>query len=641
MGDVKVLLLDDDQSFLSGMKASLSALGYEVYATHSTEDAKGLIQYNDIKCWIIDCLLPGESGIDFSKTLINHLGLNPDCLILMSGLFTDPSFTKDAVLETGAKDFLLKPIDVKKLVKILPQPTKGAVLEEAPEQRKRLYEIFGSVKREPRYLRKLFESIEVIHGFDLPLIYSLLMESHLSGFLNLTSEDGKIFGVSFSEGEIVGVDLDDKETFLGKLLIEHGFLLSGDLEAVLSQTKTRRLGETLVKEYVISPHALDMAMSEQMGIRLSRTILDQKVKFNFSESPVDRWNPSVDKKLFNTYLHDWVNSKLSLYWLRAQLSEWRYSLVKKTGSYDEILNQIENFPLFSVYPHMPSDFAGQPLLQDLFTKHKQNEEEFLKMTYILLAKGAIFFEEKDLSEAHSKVTGLKELWNHLQSLNASDGVKFLAEFIGSTTDNREVLKMAILSYLSPFEKTKNGVLKAQVDQIKAHVYKILEQDFGKQKLSQDKANVSLEAMRLLEEGRSFLQKGQILEALKFLQESLDAYPKLPKQKLYWLWAKIQSKSSWIEKAEIKELETVLLKVDPEDKHEALYHFVHGLVLKIKGQKDTAMRSFEKALALDSQFIHARREMMVLKSQSTEKKGNVLDADLKTLMTNLFSKKKSS
>lgn len=639
MESTKVLVVDDDTTLLSSLKAALSAAGYEVYTANSTEEAKGLIQFNEIKCWIVDCLLPGESGVDFVQSLAKQ-GLVSDCLILISGLFTDSAFMKDSIAETGAKGFLVKPFDIDKLVKMLPSSKGAELVEDYNEQRRLLYQIFGSTKREPRALRKLFESIEVIHGFDLPLIYNLLMESQISGFLNLTSESGKIFGVNFSGGEIVGVDLEDKETFLGKLLIEHGFLLSGDLETVLSQKRTRKLGEALIQEHIISPHALDIVIAEQMGIRLSRTIIDQDIKFNFSEAPVDKTRPSVDKDLFNNYLHDWINSKLNLYWLRAQLTEWRFSLLKKSSDYQLTLDQLKAFPLFQSYDEIRQAILSEPILESLLETFGEQEEELLKMTYLLLAKGAIYFEEKDISELTNKVENLQQLADAIKNASPSEGIEFLATHVGSTVENLDVLKTAVFNFLAPFEKSKNEQVREQVNIIKLYARKNLAKVVGGAQNQEQKINASVDAMRLFEEGKDLLAKGQAFEASRKLQESVRIYPRLPKQKLYLLWAKIQSKGSTISPEGLKDLEGAFLKIDPEDKHEALYHFIQGLMYKLKSQREPALRSFEKALALDSQFIQARRELMLIKSKQENKKTSVLDTDLKSLVGQLFSKKRS-
>jgi FixJ family two-component response regulator/tetratricopeptide (TPR) repeat protein len=638
MESTKVLILDDDQALLSSLKAALVARGYEVYATHSTEDAKGLIQYNDIKVWIVDCLLPGENGVDFVKSL-QKIGINPEYLILISGLFTDSSFIKDSMSETGAKDFLIKPFGTEKLLKALPTSTKGSQDSESIDQRRVLYQIFGNTKRDPRYLRKLFESLESIHGFDLPLIYSLIMESRISGFLNLSSEDGRIFGVNFADGEIVRVDLEDKETFLGKLLIEHGFLLSGDLDSVLSQKKSRKLGERLIQEHIISPHALDIAMSEQMGIRLSRTILDQDIKFNFSASPIDKIRPAISSELFNHYLHDWINSKLNLYWLRAQLTEWRYSQLKKTSNSEILLRQLKEYPLLRSHSEIIKAVVDEPILESLFEKFKSYEEELLKIIYLLLAKGAVYFEERDISEFTNKVEALRKLSDALVQLEPNEGIQFLANQVGSSTDNLEVLKMAVFNFLAPFEKSKNQDLKNQVGIIKTYARKHISESIGTIKSQEETLNASVEAMRLFEEGKSLLAKGQASEALKRLQESVKIYPRLPKQKLYLLWAQIRTLGAHVTPESIKELDAGLLKIDPEDKHEALFHFIQGLLMKLKSQNDLATKSFEKALALDPHFIEARRELIVLKSKTEVKKGSGLNADLKTLVGQLFSKKR--
>ena len=82
--------------------------------------------------------------------------------------------------------------------------------------------------------KKLIESLEEVHGFDLPFVYSLLVESKSSGHLNVVGrENGDVSGISLSNGVIVQVDISDQSTYLGRLLIDSGFVSNEDLDGGL------------------------------------------------------------------------------------------------------------------------------------------------------------------------------------------------------------------------------------------------------------------------------------------------------------------------------------------------------------------------------------------------------------------------
>src|SRR6185312_8009722 len=108
----------------------------------------------------------------------------------------------------------------------------------------------------------------------------------------------------------------DQETFLGKLLLEAGYIHPDDLTEALSVTSSKRLGERLIHGNLLSPHAFNIALANQMSIRLSRTIVDAKVKVNFVATEVELTHPHIDSEALTLFLHDWIASKMTPNWLK-------------------------------------------------------------------------------------------------------------------------------------------------------------------------------------------------------------------------------------------------------------------------------------------------------------------------------------
>src|SRR5690606_242153 len=103
---------------------------------------------------------------------------------------------------------------------------------------------------------------------------SLLVETKSSGYLDIYEKSGAVSGISFASGTIVGVDIEDKATYLGELIIQGGYATPADVQNAVNEKSNMRLGQKLIKGNLLSPHAFDLALTEQMNIRLSRTISD-------------------------------------------------------------------------------------------------------------------------------------------------------------------------------------------------------------------------------------------------------------------------------------------------------------------------------------------------------------------------------
>lgn len=637
----KVIIIDDDSTLRLAIEKVVSNAGYEVFSTESTSVARDLIENNAIKIWIVDCLLPNESGVDFIKTASQE-GLTFDYLLLTSGFFTDPVFVKDAINETKANNFLSKPFDNKKLLDLLPKPASDIKLksDSVLESQNKIYQNFATADRDPKKVLKMLDQIQFVSGYDLPFIYNLLLESKISGFLNLSAEDGRIFGITFANGYIVRVDFEDTDTRVGKLLIENGFITSGDLELALSKKTSGKIGEFLMSNHYISPHAFDIVMAEQMSLRLSNSIVDQEIQFNFATADLAPTQVVISMSLFDQYLHDWVNSKLNELWLKARLDEWRFSRIELRGQHQDILASIQYLRIFQSFPEILERILAQPLLHELINEDSTHERELLKMLFLLATKGVIFFADVDISSDENNLEELQSVYNSIANIAPEKAYQVLLHFFKLDNNQGAILNAQMASYLAPFEKSLNAEWSDLALQFKKRwrlAREIQEQALAKPSSA---GSGSLDAIKYLDEGKSLIKKGLFVEAIKKIEASLKINSKIPSQIIYLIWAQVSLPLQGKGEIEfLKQVESLFLRIDPEEKHDALFYFVQGLYFKRKNNFVNAVKAFEKALSLDSQFIQARRELMVVKPKVSTKKGNILEADLKDLVGQIFSKKR--
>ncbi|PIS11641.1 MAG: hypothetical protein COT73_02875 [Bdellovibrio sp. CG10_big_fil_rev_8_21_14_0_10_47_8] len=310
------------------------------------------------------------------------------------------------------------------------------VKETAPRQevesspRKALYLLFNKPKVSVREKRKVIEALEEIHGFDLPYLYSLMVETLATGHLNIVNGKGEVSGISFSQGKIVAVDITDQETQLGTLLLESGYIHPDDLKEGLNITSSKRLGEKLISNNLLSPHAFNIALANQMSIRLSRTIVDAALKVNFVTTDVELTHPHIDSDALSIFLHDWIASKISVKWLKAHYMQWGdYSLAK--SSTFQPTHPVLMTPLVAHFSGFVDYFTKGQSLHQLMDTKKFPEDTAYKALHLLLAKGLLIFGDRTaVMDPVERLKHLKKLQSQLQGKNNLEAWDLMARIAG-------------------------------------------------------------------------------------------------------------------------------------------------------------------------------------------------------------------
>ncbi|MEZ0392053.1 MAG: response regulator [Pseudobdellovibrionaceae bacterium] len=640
----KIAILEDDMTLGAALKTAFERADFEAYFTSKPSEIQEYLERNNVMTLFVDCLLPTGSGVDFVEGLRKKFPPNSLDVVMMSGIFSDASVIKDTVRATKATAFLKKPFDLEEAIACV--KTKDAPMQrEDLSPRKALYLLFNKPKVSVREKRKAIEALEEIHGFDLPYLYSLLVETLASGHLNIVGQKGDVLGISFSNGRIVAVDIADKETQLGKLLIEAGYIYPDDLKEALSATTAKKLGDRLITANLLSPHAFNIALANQMSIRLSRTIIDMPVKVNFVATDVELTHPHIDSEAFSVFLHDWIASKIDFEWLKAHYTQWGdYSLAKSPAfSLDHPLLKM---PLVAHF-HGFVDFLtkGQSLNQ-MMDQKKFPEETAYKALHLLLAKGILIFADRAVSQDPAeRIKVLKRLQSQLAHRNKLETWDVLVGFAGgSDSDVQFVFNeyKRLLGPQPPADQKEIAKIWEQLKQIGEEALKFAHggsREKMKEEIAKQEVEAKIKASSLFEEARAALHKSLYTQAMPLLTKSLSLDPSLVKVKLHLIWARLGQAETrgGVKPQLLSEVEMDLLQVPPEEKYEALYSFVMGLFSKAKGDLPTAKKFFEKAYNLDNNFIAARREIAIIVGKTQKK--DPLNRDLKELVAGFFNKKK--
>lgn len=633
---IKLLILEDDSMLGESLKEGLSRQGHTVEWVMKPDEALEKLQSFKPDFILVDCLIPQMPGVDFVVKAQSQK-TQPFKAILMSGIYTDRGFVQEAVQKTQAIAFLKKPFDLEEVGKLLKKDAAP------PDSRLRqVYQIFSKEKFSMKEKKQLIESLDEITGYDLPVVFSLLAETKGSGYLNIYHSDGSTSGVTFSAGCIVSVDIQDKTTFLGEMLIQSGYITVEDLNNALAQQSKKKLGVRLIQDCLLSPHALNMVMTEQMNVRLSRIVTGDLIKVKFAASDTEMIEPCIDSDLLLIYLHDWVASKIPVAWLKALYSSWLGRKLEVTTHFttehaalkmslirtlDGLVGRLQKGTSFGELLHVPG----------------YQETAVMKGLHFLLIKGLLHISTQTTFKTdQEQLQFLKMLQTQFQGQTPDQWAVSLG--FDTSSNSKRTLESFIQS-LGPQPKVKSSPIYKTWNELKLSAekaFKNFSEGAAQRRTAPvtaaDKAEAVLKANQIIEQLKKDLHYNHYAKAQEKLVQAKKLTENIYQYHLYNSWIKLGIYESTQKSALLKEVELEMMQVPPDERYDALYPFVTGLYLKATGDLRGARKSFEKALGLDNSFLVARREIGLLSTQIKPKQ-DIFNMDLKDVVNGFFKKSK--
>lgn len=642
--DIHILIVDDDASLGKAIAQTLSRAGYKATHVLKPDEALSFVKFHTIHVAVIDCMLPKMNGRDLAKKLKQDVPTQLT-IILMSGIYKDKAFTREAIQSTGAVAFLSKPFEIKDFLNEIDNHTKRLI--DPPLVK--LQQFLSMNELSPKERMAAVDEADTVHAFDLPWIFSLLMHPHVSGHLNIISADGDVSGVGFSNGEIVQVYQEDLKSYFGVLMVENGFISQADLDEVMKNpSQSKKLGERLVEANALSPHAIEVVMTEQQGLRLSKTVNDTSVKVNFIEAADMRVNAHTDKSALAELLNEWLTSKITLAWLKSAYVPWLRHNVRK-GPEWSAHHRVMSTPVVQRAPQI-----ARALLESETLEAAQNhgagltDDQFYRALHALIITRALRFGEATSNADYgAQLTRLKKLHqtletqSHFERLGVSQKAKD-SEIRRAYHELAKVLHPDKLSQDAPSEV--RDLAKKTFDKIST-AYSTLSdtklRDRYLLELEKGRAEAQLEAENLSELARPLLSKGDVKKALELLEQAEKLAPMSSETRTLLLWAKLKSPGAERDSRLHQSIKEQLAAIPPEDRHSANFFFVRGLLMRVTGDLESAKRNFEHVLSQNGDFIEARRELNYIHQSTTPQKTNILNGDLKDVVGMFFKKKKSS
>lgn len=615
--DIRVLVVEDDISIGKALYEALKRRGFECKLVRTPDEAVQAIKFQEFKAVVIDCMLPKMNGIELAVKL-RELNTHNLVTILMSGIFKDRNFSKDAIYKANASGFLIKPFPMDNLFEIL-EDAFGDRLNGGKEGWMALY------TREEITLDEVQTAIDRypnVHGFHLPWIYSLLMSTQYSGHLNILSASGEMSSVTFSHGIITQMHLKDKSSYFGVLLVEMGYAEIDDVNQQLAAHESKpniRLGDKLISAGAISPHAVRLILQEQMKIRLSKTIRNENMEIHLVPEITSALEQNaLGWKEFLAIAADWMSSKLTFGWLKMFYGEWANF-------------SIENIATPLIGPAMREG----PVMEQY---QNANQHEFLKnLHYQLLQRTCILSfsgEERPNFEAHAlrlrTIIADMDGKNHFEIL----GLTAKAPLREITRAYQDLAKTFHPDKLPPKAPPHIVDLTNEIFSRISLAHDTLKQTSGREKylkrLEYGRTEEVFLADSLLEQSRALIKELRYADALKALDQVLTIKNAPSDARLLWLWASLKME------ADPEEMQNHLMSIEPENRHTPLYFMVKGLFYKSIHNFERAERQFHHAISLDPHMKEAKREL--LNVQSLNKKSAV-GAEVSQIVDLIFGKKK--
>ena len=112
MAEYRVLLVDDEEEFVSALSERLMLRGIEVDSALNGEEALASMVEKEFEVVILDVMMPGLGGLEVLRQIKST---HPNTQVI---LLTGHGSTREGIegMRLGAFDYLIKPVDIEEML---------------------------------------------------------------------------------------------------------------------------------------------------------------------------------------------------------------------------------------------------------------------------------------------------------------------------------------------------------------------------------------------------------------------------------------------------------------------------------------------------------------------------------------------
>lgn len=126
MGQMRMLLVDDEARFVETLSKRLAARGFEVAQAFSGQEALSRLSADEYDVVLLDVRMPGMDGLETLRAIRREHPLVK--VILLSGHASINAAVEG--MRLGASDYLLKPVDLEDLLAKMESAVEKKRIEE-------------------------------------------------------------------------------------------------------------------------------------------------------------------------------------------------------------------------------------------------------------------------------------------------------------------------------------------------------------------------------------------------------------------------------------------------------------------------------------------------------------------------------
>lgn len=637
---VKVLIVDDDKSSTALLSEVVKRLGLKPVVANKPADALNVVRLQTVQAALVDVLLPKMSGVDlvqeFRKT---KFGDNP--VIFVSGVFKDKAFAAETIKKTNAVDFLFKPFGADDLIASL-KKSLGAILS---AEKWSVQSLLTRKMNHTRERAKAIENLDQVRGFDFPFVLSFILESQMSGHLNIVNDSGEIFGVSINKGAISEVDSAESQSSAVLSLINNGFLAQEDWEAFQNSGGAKRFPlERFIEEGFVSPHAVSVARRDQIIADFRAICVSTSVQLNFvpQEDSADDSKQVVSIAELLPVFMESVKEFFPLDYLEAFYQSVLESPLQMAKEGDAG-NAIFSHPMFATIPNIKDGIEKRETLKSVLARYPDEKELALDCIHLLILSGVAAFTDlnaaKNLSNTFDRYS---KLWSELKDRTPDKVFEYFGANI-NVIENINSIYEEFMRSNNPDQLPADSspelreLCRKCFDLVK-EAHEIMTDPAKRTAMfdahKADKEERGKRSNKLTAEGLDLLRKGQFQTAIAKLKEAEAAQP-TTLQFLISVWAEI--KAGGATKLRLQELNQIIDRLPADDRKSPYYFMALGLVKKGLGDSAAGVY-FEKVLQLDNLFVEARRELNSLNGAPKKEKLDIFTGDITEIVSALFKRK---
>ena len=641
---IRILIVDDDVSFIHILSNMLGDLGYSASVAFSPLEAEVLIRQQPFHIVFADCLMPDMDGYSFAKKIEKNFGSSIKVL-LMSGVFNTQDI--NYMEHKNILSMIKKPIDKEILTKEV-ESAINSIIQPPKEQHLTALLCDSSVLLKEGIYKKL-NKVKCLNEGSILLLFFYLMYSKSKSSLSLSDEKYSI-EIGFSSGNVVSFSEQDRSRVIS-YFYQKNILTEEELSPFLDTNGTEKL-HTLIAYGLVSPHHYVQYVKDgvEWGIKhfSKKTRVQVQLKQNtlFEDADVEQ-DVEVNLKAvqFIQNMTQFVETDLSIHFLQDMMSSLKEYKLNVDNSRRKAWRNYVILPFKFVYDQI-DDLKPSISLNNLLKMYPSEQNIVYRAVFWLLSQKIITLEQDKLAQLNQVyIQRYQSLYKVIRGMDLEQMFKFLG--CANTSDFNHV-KKTFSSYtehnhVDLFSQYSPEVQRwvSQCHQIVINAYNTIG-DSQQMKSYQSKKQMKeakdvIEVENLKKEVQLLIQYTKHEEALKLsqkIQEQTNINEDVRNEMFLWDTVIEIEKSFFSLSGQRLEFlsEQIQSAVHRSSVPMYIYYYVSGLLEMCEDNGERAKFFFQKSLKENSNFNLAKIKQLAL---NQSEKTNFLNLD------KLMTKKKKS